>query len=390
MGINYNTSIVRDGLAVYLDAANPKSYSVNVHSNPTDIFAWSGTGANQATLSRDNISSPVGITPLKMVVSGNDPYTATYNNSSWNLAPAASGQTWTVSFWVKASTATTGSVYIFGANSSGNYVEVPGTSYNISTDWQRVSYTGTLSNASTTNVQIRVGGPSTGGSGVSIWWDGLQLEKSSSMSNFNPMTNTNNSSWKDISGNGYHSTLTNGPTFSSSSGGTIVFDGSNDYSTSITPTINWVTGGTCEMVFQSADITSRAQGYLTLNTGGQFVNFYSGGLSKIRWEVIRDAGITYTGGFNNNTTLSNNTWYHVTGTWTSSGVSTVYLNGVADGSVQITGTNWPNASTSAPLVLGNYAGYANAKIPLVRVYNRTLTASEVKQNFESVRDRYGI
>jgi hypothetical protein len=34
--------------------------------------------------------------------------------------------------------------------------------------------------------------------------------------------------WTDLSGNGYNGTLTNGPIYSSSNGGTIVFDGTND------------------------------------------------------------------------------------------------------------------------------------------------------------------
>ena len=35
--------------------------------------------------------------------------------------------------------------------------------------------------------------------------------------------------WNDISGNGNNGTLTNGPTFTTGSGGSIVFDGVNDY-----------------------------------------------------------------------------------------------------------------------------------------------------------------
>ena len=40
---------------------------------------------------------------------------------------------------------------------------------------------------------------------------------------------TAGTTWKDISGNNYHGTLTNGPTYDSSVGGNIVFDGVNDY-----------------------------------------------------------------------------------------------------------------------------------------------------------------
>ena len=37
------------------------------------------------------------------------------------------------------------------------------------------------------------------------------------------------STWTDLSGNGNNATLTNGPTYSSANGGSIVFDGVNDY-----------------------------------------------------------------------------------------------------------------------------------------------------------------
>ena len=35
--------------------------------------------------------------------------------------------------------------------------------------------------------------------------------------------------WTDLSGRGNTGTLTNGPTYSSANGGSIVFDGTNDY-----------------------------------------------------------------------------------------------------------------------------------------------------------------
>jgi hypothetical protein len=35
--------------------------------------------------------------------------------------------------------------------------------------------------------------------------------------------------WTDLTGNGNNGTLTNGPTFNSANGGSISFDGTNDY-----------------------------------------------------------------------------------------------------------------------------------------------------------------
>ena len=53
MGIGYNTSIVRDGLVVYLDAANPKSY-------PGSGTTWFDlTGNNNNAILNGNVNNPV-------------------------------------------------------------------------------------------------------------------------------------------------------------------------------------------------------------------------------------------------------------------------------------------------------------------------------------------
>ena len=94
MGIVFNNDRVStDRMVCYIDAANPKSYSVNVHPRPTDPFAWAQPGgANVMTLSRaTGVVSPVGNTPMQIVTTGTSGYTGTYSNSTWNLAPAADG-----------------------------------------------------------------------------------------------------------------------------------------------------------------------------------------------------------------------------------------------------------------------------------------------------------
>jgi hypothetical protein len=148
----------------------------NVIPSSLDIFSWAGfAGANAATVSRDSTTglSPAGGVPFKMAVTGNDPYTNTYNAQYWNLATAAPGQTWKATVYVKASSATQAGIFIFGADSNGTYLEAPNTVENISTSWVQISHTYTLVNPSTTRVQIRLDGPDSGGTGVNIWWDQL-------------------------------------------------------------------------------------------------------------------------------------------------------------------------------------------------------------------------
>lgn len=198
MGISLNQSIPITDLVSCLDSANPQSYSGNVVPNPLDLFAWCGTaGLNTCSISRDDSinRSPAGGIPLKMFSQGTDSYIATYSNSIWNLAQAASAQSWTLSFWAKASSTATALPYLFSANSSGAYLEALSNTFTVTTFWQRFSFSVTFTNASTFYVQARLGCTT---NGVNIWFDGLQVERSSVVTTFNPLANTNGNRWVDL------------------------------------------------------------------------------------------------------------------------------------------------------------------------------------------------
>ena len=155
--------------------------------NPNDASNIGWTSGNNVTLTRDpSVAGPTGIggVPLKMVTSGNDPYTATYNSAAWNVCPAAQGQQWTFSVYAKASgTQNNCQLFLFEAPDSGIYTVSHNTSFTITTSWQRFSVTRTLQSAATTNLQVRVDGPHNGPNNT-IWWVGAQLERASSASTF--------------------------------------------------------------------------------------------------------------------------------------------------------------------------------------------------------------
>lgn len=389
MATSYNSKIVTDGLVLCLDAANPKSYSPNVHPNPTDIYGWVNTSVgNNCTLSRDTITSPVGTTPLKMVITGSDPSTPTYNSAAWNLLPAVSGQTWTVSVWVKGSVATVCELFIMEANSSGGYL-VSGTSaFNVTTSWTRISYTYTLVNVSTTNLQIRLDGTHTGGTGVTIWWDGLQVERSSSITTFNSKTNTNGTNWFDQSGNAINGTLTNGPTYSSANGGSLVFDGIDDYAEfsglqgnfTVGTLECWVKPTASDTFFQ---IVSRTNNSIAgnFNITKEVNNTYR--------FILRVTGTQYNIYTGISTTPT--AWAHLVATY--DGITQrFYFNSV----LQLTENSVSGVvDTSVPYVqnIGRNTtgtGIANAQIPVVKIYNRALSNGEVSQNFNALRGRFGI
>jgi hypothetical protein len=388
--VNNGPQIVRSGLVLDLDASYMRSYSPNVHPNPTNIFAWSGTGNNNCTLSGDSsITRQYGSIPLKMVMTGTDPYTGTYNVSTWNLAPAANGQTWTLSFYAKGSETLTGNCFIFGANSSGNYIEAPSTSFTVTSSWQRFTFTATFSNASTAYIQIRFGA-SSGQVGKTIWWDGVQVERASAATILNPYY-FGNTSWRDVSGSNYNGSLNTGPLFSSANGGSIAFDGTTvGQEVNIgTKTINFASGGTFE-IWTKIDNVNRNQGFFSMSPGTSYINFYSPGATnqKMRWEVIGNVGVSYNS-INSITSLQNNIWYHVVGNFDPSGGSTrIYINGSLDNS-QSSYTNVPSSVTSQ-IIIGEYAGVLDGNIAVAKIYNRVLSASEVAQNYQAMKTKFGL
>ena len=382
--VNNGPQIVRTGLILDLDAGYMRSYSPNVMPNPTNIFAWSGTGNNNCTLSGDTtITRQYGSIPLKMVMTGTDPYTATYGSSINNLAPAASGQTWTLSFYAKASETVTGNCFIFGANSGGGYIEAPSTSFTVTTSWQRFTFTTTLGNASTAFIQMRFGG-SSGQVGKTIWWDGVQLERASSATAFNPYY-IGDTIWRDVSGSNYNGTFTNGPTFSNTNSGTIVFPGNTDnrIQTSYGPTF---TNFTISLWFKDNNSVQYGRlldksytGGFWLGRNGSTANSWGGGIL----ESSPPYGIYLT--------LTDGQWHFLTSI--RSGTSHIlYGDGITNTTNNVVSSTALDTTT---LAIGGWSGGVGSQqftgnISNVLFYNRALTATEVLQNYEATKTRFGL
>lgn len=192
--------------------------------------------------------------------------------------------------------------------------------------------------------------------------------------------------WTDLSGSGNNGTLINGPTYNSSNGGSIVFDGNDDYvncGTSTPPAGNisvfsWV----YPTAFQSQwnivvtkwfPSGSDFHFSLKVNSGSVRQNLYT----------TEKSDIYGTG------TFSINNWYYVGFTLVNGGTLTFYRNGVADGTASLV----TRSTQGSNLQIGDARGVSYGligRIPQVKIYNRALSASEVTQNFNAFRGRYGI
>jgi len=378
--VNNGPQIVRSGLVLDLDASYMRSYSPNVHPNPIDPYAWAVNGGGyQMTLSRDTtITRQYGSIPLKIVTSGTSAYTQTYGNSNWNLAPAASGQTWTFSFWTKGSSNYTASAMIFEANSSGGYIALGQTYYNVTTSWTRVSGTYTFSNASAAYVQFRIDNYN---NGVTQWVDSIQVERASAATNFNPYY-FGNTVWKDVSGNNRTATLTNGPLFNSSNGGNIIFDGVDDYV--ITPS-----GGSYSeytFMFFCKWISDTANGSRIFGCDG-FGTYTIFTPSNVAFHYNQAAGSSTV--LSSGVNVGLGTWCHVAVTVsTLSSSARIYING----SLTNATSTIPYVNLSGNLFIGaQYTNLlANCNIALFQLYNRVLSATEISQNFQTDKTRFGL
>ncbi len=415
MSINNRPSIVSSNLLAYFDAANIKSYSVNVFPQPLDSFAWfSAGGAYQATLSRDSsvTDSPTGGIPLKMVTSGSSAYTGTYNSSTWNLAPAAAGQTWTFSFWVKGATAHTASLMIFEANSSGNYTTLGQVYYTVTTSWTRVSGTYTMTQGTTAFVQARIDNYNTG---VTMWVDGLQLERSSSVTAFNSQPNINGTRWSDIVGKNNGTLNNSGPTFNTLNNGSLVFDGVDDtMATTIpitrTPALSNWSYEVWTRITSYPTAVSPANGYNRTDRSGVLFGaaYYSGaalywygnssGNACTMYGFLRGAdAYRGTSGFS---MALNTTYQFVMVNNYSGNAIQLYVNGELYGSTPAATQEYNpsltpglNIGISLPQVDGggeaNYSYYPG-RVFSARIYSAALSSTQVLQNFNALRGRYGI
>jgi hypothetical protein len=202
--------------------------------------------------------------------------------------------------------------------------------------------------------------------------------------------------WADLIGNGNNGELVNGPTYSSANGGSIVFDGTNNYIDC--PSITVGSSYSIECFFNSSSVVNYRNVYdmnyttyagISGNVGPRFEQF-SDGTANWVWSGVTNANDPY-----NYTTafpLSANAWYHTVFTM-NGGIVNTYVNG----NIQNSNISSPNGyvTTFGDPNLGRgfvLAGnrYFSGKISNTKIYNKALSASEISQNFNALRGRYGI
>lgn len=200
--------------------------------------------------------------------------------------------------------------------------------------------------------------------------------------------------WFDLEGTANNATLFNTPTYSSNNGGYLSFDdASSEYST--ISNIGDINQWTIEAWFRlTSSISSKVSSIISnqYNLGSK-LNFSMGtNNAPTNYNLcvgFFDGSWRNTNGF----TPSLNTWYQVVGTYDGTTIRQ-YVNGVSNGgTLTYTGTpqsggetrlmrRWDSNLTSGNLMDGDLA--------IVRIYSTALTSSQVLQNFNTNKNRFGL
>jgi len=181
-------------------------------------------------------------------------------------------------------------------------------------------------------------------------------------------------------------TLDNGVGFSSTNGGTFVFDGIDDeINTNLT---TQYTDFSCVVIFKNNNTTAWGRLVDKSYTNGFFISAYflSGGLGYVGAGIIEPS---YPHGQSLQYDTSVYNYFVVTRSGTT---HTIYLNGSGT-SASKTGSG--SAISAYSMAIGSWTGATSSQrftgeIPVVKTYNRALTAAEVDQDFNAYRNRFGL
>jgi hypothetical protein len=422
MAFNYSPKIVTDGLVLYLDAANPKSIpvdpTVNLLGNPSPLSSSTGTttygsgtyeigsGFSNHTMSYSNVSQSLSVEITHTAVWGAYIKNTTLSNYyfdtnvsysfsfEWKVGEKTSGYNGAYQFDITNNPFTIVIAPVTILKSSGSSAYSTGTL--LSDGFYRVtrtfkpSQTGSVSDM---GFRIQCGAFPTGSERAHFYWRNLQFEK---IGYSTPFVSGSRTSWFDLSRNSSVATLLSSsisssiPQYPTSTDKTLFFDGTGSY----------------------AQLTRPVQDDFTLscwfrtNQGGSVpFQWYDGrGLVDCEGPFTRDDfGLAIGGGrvifgtgnpdvsIYGSSLYNDNKWHQATATRNkTTGAINLYVDSllVASGIGQTGSLNFTSNMRIGSLQTGvnYYLGNLNA----VQIYNRVLSSTEITQNYNTIKTRFGL
>lgn len=192
--------------------------------------------------------------------------------------------------------------------------------------------------------------------------------------------------WTDISSSGLSATLHNGISYNNRNGGTLSFDGINDY-VSLSGTLgsfnnltveSWVYPGTFGGFSTILNMTNWSTGYFHFQFDGNRIQFALNGESDKYADYV----------------FSVNKWYHIVVSYNKSAKTVnFYVNGKFINSESY--SNPPSIANQSFNIgawndNGVYDRFFNGKIGAVRIYNSNLTESQIGNNYKNNKHNFGL
>lgn len=213
--------------------------------------------------------------------------------------------------------------------------------------------------------------------------------------------------WKDLSGNGRDCTLYNagGATYSAqpagppifdanAARGVFTFDGTNDWGKF--SEFNFGSNVTVTAWIKTTDTSGNLKGILSHCSGGPVYLVYGMLSNKITYYYYTTSWQTVQGA----STINDGNWKNLV--WAKSGTNLVmYVNGVQDlnttlaqdrtGLMCCVGSGWgPCNSDSYGAGTDGYSQVWPGSIAMIMVHAKQLSATEVSQNYNNTKRRYGL
>jgi len=216
--------------------------------------------------------------------------------------------------------------------------------------------------------------------------DGLVLALDAGNTKSYPSSGT---AWTDLSGNGNNGTLVNGVGYTSSNGGALTFDGSNDY-VQLSIGNLWRSAAWSVNIWVYFDVIS-----VTGFSDDRPLIHHGTAATRQGLHLISRNGIIYFGMFGDDLfgpAISANTWYNFVFTMNNSSYARqIYVNGTLTSSGTAGGPyvgGGSNTRMGGPVVGVMPQTYFDGRIPKLLLYNRVITADEVLQNYNALKGRY--
>ena len=204
--------------------------------------------------------------------------------------------------------------------------------------------------------------------------------------------------WTDLSGRGNNGTLLNGVGYNSGNGGSLVFDGVNDYIDCGNNDILSIPNNLTVSIwfrfpngYGNSSWNSILARRPTSSSANYGINYNPTSTNLFQWYYLGNGGGILSVPLTSN--FSTNMWTNVCGVFSQNSTTTnafLYKNGSLLTSANLIG-NVP--SVSGKFTIGCYGStseFSPIIMTQVSIYNRALSASEIQQNFNAIRGRFGI